>query len=64
MNHTKNMSLKSSNVINIPIKMFSTVNIFDKVNSKFINHVLKLCIQTCPKGCKSMSIKDHFIFPI
>jgi hypothetical protein len=34
------MSLKSSNVIIIPI----TVNIFDKVNSKFINHILKIYI--------------------
>jgi hypothetical protein len=31
MNDKTNMSLKSSNVIIIPITMFSTVNIFDKV---------------------------------
>jgi hypothetical protein len=35
--------------------MFSTVNIFDEVNSKFINHILKIYIQTCLKGCKSLS---------
>ena len=64
MNHKKNMSLKSSNVIIIPITMFRTVNIFDKVNSKFINHILKIYIQTCLKGYKSLSIKDNFIFSI
>ena len=64
MNHKQNMSLKSSNVIIMPITMFSTVNIFDKVNSKFINHILKLYIQTSLKGYKSLSIKDHFSFSI
>jgi hypothetical protein len=33
-----------------------------KVNSKFINHILKIYIQTCLKGYKSLSIKDNFIF--
>ena len=64
MNDKKNMSLKSSNVIIIPITMFSTVNIFDKVNSKFINHILKIYIQICLKGYKLLSIKDNFIFSI
>jgi hypothetical protein len=58
MNHKKNMSLKSSNVILIPITMLSTVNIFDKINSKFINHILKIYIHTCLKGYKLLSIKD------
>jgi hypothetical protein len=44
MNDKKNMSLKSSNVIIIPITMFSTVNIFDKAINQSINQSIEsLC---------------------
>jgi hypothetical protein len=55
------MSLKSSNVIIIPITMFSTVNIFDEVDSKFINHILKIYIQTCHQSI-NQSINQSYLF--